>query len=477
MPINSVLATARLALQAQTTAMDVAAHNIANATVDGYSRQRIDIQPNLPLYTPSGAIGRGVIVADVRRVRDTLLDANYRTQTSRSGEFGTRNELLTRIGNVFGEPSESGLSSALDRFWGSWGDLANSPTSSAARSVVQQRGSEVASMLNRFSNDLDGVAASAGNQIDSQVATLNRYATQVASLNGEIVARESGGQSANDLRDVRDRTLDAMNKIAPVQVVERAQGSATVYLSGMAIVDGVASKQLALDRSGTSVTLKLTDPAATIPAPGGSLGAAMTVLNTDLPGARKELDTLAAGLVTKVNALHRTGWTAAGDAAGAANWNAAAPPTGSNVDFFDPTRTTAGSISLSTAVASNASYVAAGNVQNAPGNNDLANAMAGLRTNTADIVRFGSSTATTSFGEYYRDLVTRVGVATSEAESSATVYDTLASQADTQRQSVSGVSTDDELIEMTKRQQAYSAAAKVITTASQMSETLIDMIR
>lgn len=477
MPINSVLASARLAIQAQTTAMETASHNIANATVDGYSRQRVDIQANLPLYTPWGAVGTGVVVNDVTRVRDTMLDTNYRAQAASSGEYTTRNDLLTRVGSVFGEPSDSGLASALDSFWGAWGDLANNPTSTAARSVVQQRGSEVASTLNRFSSDLDGVRTSASDQVTAQVASLNRYSTQLAQLNKEIVAAESGGQSANDLRDVRDRTLDDMNKIVPVRVIENPRGAVTVYLGGMAIVDGTDSKQLSLETSGSAVALKVNGPNAIIASPGGSLGAAIGVINNDVPQAKQELDSLAATLVANVNATHRTGWSAAGDALGGANWDQTAPPTGSNVDFFDPTRTNAGSVSLSAAVASNASYIAAGDSQNATGNNNVANVMAGMRTNAGEILKSGSTTATTSFGEYYRDLVTRVGVANSDAQSSATVYTTLANQADVQRQSVSGVSTDEELIEMTKRQQAYSAAAKVITTASDMSQTLLDMIR
>lgn len=476
MSIGSVLSSARLALQAQTSAMDTASHNIANATVDGYSRQRVDLEPNVPLYTPNGAVGTGVVVANITRVRDTMLDTTYRAQASQSGTYGTRRDLLTQISNVFGEPSDTGLSSTLDQFWGAWADLANSPNSTAAKSVVQQRGGQLASTLNRFSSDLDGVTASANEQVTNQVTMLNRYTSQVAGLNRSIVAAESSGHTANDLRDVRDRAIDEMNKIVPVRSLEEPNGSSTLYLDGIAIVDGVTTKQLSVDPSGGTLTLK-TSGGSTIGAPNGSLGAALGVINTDIPAAKKQLDDLAASLVSKINAVHRTGWTQPGDALGNSNWNAAAPPTGSNVDFFDPSKTKAGSISLSSAVASNASYIASSNVQNGSGNSGVATAMAGMRSDTTNILKTGSTTLTTSFGEYYRNVVTRVGVDTSDAESSATVYETLASQVEAQRQSVSGVSTDDELIELTKRQQAYSAAAKVITAADAMSQTLLSMIR
>ncbi|MDQ2668431.1 MAG: flagellar hook-associated protein FlgK, partial [Gemmatimonadota bacterium] len=132
---------------------------------------------------------------------------------------------------------------------------------------------------------------------------------------------------------------------------------------------------------------------------------------------------------------------------------------------------------LSTQVASNAAFIAPGDTQNATGNNNVANKLTALGGDTSTILQYGSSTATTSITAYYNDLVTRVGVATSNATSSATVYTTLAQQADTQRQSNSGVSSDEELINLTKNQQAYAAAAKVITTANSMSQTLLDMIR
>lgn len=475
MSINSIFGTATLALQAQQTAIETAAHNISNANVPGYSRQVVNLQPNSPLYTPAGAIGTGVVVQDISRIRNAMLDVNFRAQTSQAGAYSTQGNVLSSIGQIFGEPSDTGLANTLSRFYSSWSDLANNPTSVAAKSVVQQRGASVAAQLNQFSNNLDQLSANTLASANQQVNDINNYASQLANINQQIVAAEADGKTtANDLRDMRDNTIDALSKLVPVRVIEQPGGSSSVYIGGQTLVDGSTATPMTL--TGTPGVLAVQMNGRTITT-GGSLGANVNSLNTDIPAAKSQLDNLASAIVTSVNAVHTTGWSAAGDAAGGANWNPATPPTGSKINFFDPAKATAGTISLSAQVASNAAFVAAGDTQNATGNNNIANAIAQLGSNTTTILQYGSGTATTSINSYYNDLVTRVGVATGNATSSAAVYTTLAQQANTQRQSTSGVATDEELISLTKNQQAYAAAAKVITTANTMAQTLLDMIR
>ena len=473
MSISSVLGSARLALQASQTAIETASHNIANANVDGYTRQRVDFVAATPQYTPSGAVGNGVLVSNVENVRDTLLDVNYRTQSAKSGAASTRRDLLTSVNDVFNEPADGALSSTLDQFWSSWSDLANNPSDTAAKSVVQQRGAEVASTLNRYAKGLDDTSSAARGQLDQQVSNINRYSTQIAEMNHQIVVQEVDGHPANDLRDQRNLLIDKLAAIVPVRTDEQKDGSVNVYTGSASLVSGIRATTASVQSNAPTISIKLGNQSIVA---GGALGATVTVLNTDIPNAKSELDQLTAKIVSTVNTAHRTGWTAAGDGLGGANWNTATPPTGSNVDFFDAANTTAATISLSSLVKSSASYVAAGNVQNASGNNAVALQIAGLQSATTSITKVGG-VGTTSFGDFYRDTVTRVGVAANDADSSATVYDTLVQQSETQRMSANGVSTDEELISLTKYQQAYSAAAKVITTAQDMSQTLLDMIR
>jgi flagellar hook-associated protein 1 FlgK len=73
-------------------------------------------------------------------------------------------------------------------------------------------------------------------------------------------------------------------------------------------------------------------------------------------------------------------------------------------------------------------------------------------------------------------MVTRIGIDTAAATDNATVYRSLADQADARRQSVSGVSTDEELVNMMRVQQSYQAATKMIKVADEMMQTLLSLV-
>jgi flagellar hook-associated protein 1 FlgK len=464
MSIGSLLSIARSAIFAHQTAIQVTSQNISNAEVEGYSRQNADIEALPPQWFPQYSVGTGVTVRDITRVRDTLLDATYREQTGSAEGYGMRRDLLEQIESIFGEPSDSGLSSTLNQFWSSWSDLANNPTSETARGVVQQRGTQLAGLINNFAKRLDVLQSSTRDRINNTVEQVNALAKQVAVLNEQIIASESGGHPANDLRDARDRAVDAMAKLVPTRVVEHSDGSAAVLLGSYTLVDGDTVNTIepkVVAGTPTSYAIGYAKSSTPFTRVGGALGAMLDALNTDIPTVRGQLDTLAAGLVSAVNAQHTQGWTAAG----------------AGVPFFDPAGTTASSIALSSQVKADASVIAAGGTVNATGDNSIALALSRLRDQAlaSGSLPSGSPLAGTTFNNFYRDLVSRVALDTSSADQSATVYQTLAAQADTRRQSVSGVSTDEEMVSLIKHQAAYSAAARLVKVADEMAQTLVQL--
>jgi flagellar hook-associated protein 1 FlgK len=453
---GALLSVARSAVIAHQHAVQVASQNVANVATPGYSRQRAELVAGTPVHTPQGVFGTGVFLSGVERARDELLDAGYRRDASRAAGSAMRRDLLGSVEAVFNEPSESGLAATLDAFWSSWGDLANAPNSAAARTVVRQRAGQLTDQLNTMSAQVDTAEGDARARLDQSLSDLNSYSDQIADLNERIVAFEVGGEKANDLRDARDRIVDQMAQLGPVRVMEARDGSATVLLGTTTLVDTNFARHLVARRDGAHTLLTVDGSDRKLAQTDGALGAMLDAVNSDIPATRGRLDAIAAALVDGVNGVHTAGYN--GGVTG--------------VPFFDPSaaRRTAGQISLSSAVAASASAIATGYTATGSGDNKLALDVAAIREKTGMV---GGQ----SIGAAYRDAVSSVATSLNAADRDATAGETLAQQADTRRQSVSGVSTDEELIALMRHQQAYTAATRLIKVADEMMQELLSLKR
>jgi flagellar hook-associated protein 1 FlgK len=510
MSLGSVLGTARSALAAQQLAIETAGHNIANAQTEGYSRQRVELAPASAQRWLYGSVGTGVAVTDVRRARDVLLDGAVRRETGGDAAASARRELLGAVEEVLGEPSDTGLANALDAFWSSWSELATSPTSAAARSVVVQRASAAASTLNGFDARLDVLRDQTLARVDTAVNTVNGLARRIADLNGRIAGTEAGGpQRANDLRDLRDRAVDELARYGDVQALDRPDGSVQLLFGTHTLVDGVHARALArtTDALGRAALALADAPGRALQPTGGSLQATLDFLNDDLQGARDQLDATANALARTVNAVHAQGRDAAGNAA---------PPVFVDrfSDAFDAGASafrvplaagavTARTIGVSAALRADASRVAASADPARPAGNDVALALAGLRTGAAVTVAgvtieatfrlpnrralpasadgateppMLAATAPTSFADHYRSAASGLAVRVQDAGAAAEVRAALAAQARGRRDSVTGVNVDEELTSLMRAQQAYAAAAKVVSAADEMLRTLVEMV-
>lgn len=483
---GGILSVARNAIAASQAAMQVTSHNIANAETEGYSRQRVELTPRVPLLMPYGSIGTGVEVGNVTRARDAALDATFRRESGDATSQQVRAELLARLEGVLNEPSDNAMGAALDAFWNAWGDLANNPTSASARSVLRQQGSRLAGLFGAHSTHLADLAAGARTELQGVVQQVNEQLRVVASLNGQIGAAEASGNQAPDLRDARDRVLDQLASLGVARADIQADGTVAVYFGGIAVVSGSAVRALEVRATGSSVSVGLVGDPDPVYGASGRMAALVDFVNTDIGAVRAQLDALARGLVNGVNEYHAGGWSAAGDALGGANWDPLSPPTGSRVAFFDPAGVTAATMALSAEVLADVNVIAAGDVQNAPGNNAVALAIGALRDATgmaALEARMGAAFAAqvgfapgVSYGDHYRGAVSDVGLATSQARQAASVHQVLASNAEQRRLNTSGVSLDEELTRMMQFQQAFVAATRVVQAVDEMADALLTMV-
>lgn len=455
--LGSILSIASTALRTQQEAINVTSHNIANAATDGYSRQRAVLSPLDPLRTPSGLFGTGVRMLDVQRIRDAYLDSSYRSETAGYSEQDIRSGVLGQLETFLSEPTEGGLATALDEFFSAWSDLATDPTSTTARSILRNEAEALTGQIRKLASDLDMLREDTEFRLENAVQRVNDLAEEIARLNREIAADETSGETSGDLRDARDRAIDELATLIPVQVMERENGGVGVLTSGLSLVDAAHHGVMEVRLNGGVVEIGLEGHPNAFPELGSGIGGMVGLLNGDLPAARASLDELAEALVTDINALHQTGTNPNGD---------------TGIDFFDPAGVLASDISLSADVLADLNAISAGtggaSGEYRAGVNDLALSLASLRDSDG-------GTLGTSYSEHFRTLATEIGFSVRSSLDGAEVHRTLADQADKRRSSFSGVSTDEELVHLIEFQTAYAAAARVVTVADEMLDALIRM--
>jgi len=471
MSIGSILNSARSGMAAQQLAVQIASQNIANADTEGYSRQRVELATSISTAFPYGTIGTGVTVQDISRARDSMLDAQYRQDSSGQAKADTTSAALGQIQQIFGEPSDSGLRATLDQFWGAWNDLANDPSSGAAKGAVRAAGNSVASTLNRFAAQLDQLDQMNRESANGDVGQVNQLANQVVEYNKKIIAQESTGHTAGDLRDARDRLLDQLSNMTGGQTIERSNGNVAFFVGGRMLLDGAVAKKMEFT-DGQPPTIKFTDDPKILVGVGGTLGAKMDIVAKQVPTVMSRLDSIARSLVTTVNSIHN----------GATAYTGTPPVATVAGNFFsvgsgaptDPAFTARG-MKLDATLTS-AAKVAASAASTGPGNSDVATAMLALREQTLTITdASGNTVGTNSINGFFNETVGNLATATKYAEDDATVQKTMASNSLARRTAVSGVSTDEELVSVIQHQHSYQAAARLVSVVDEMTQTLVNL--
>ena len=243
---SGLFSIARSALITHQTALQTISQNIANAETPGYSRQEAVLVANTPVRMPYGNVGTGVHVETIVRKRDLLLDETYRSAEGQASSTELRRDMLGQVESIFGEPTDAGMTNALDQFWTSWSDLSSNPSSGSSRTVVQQRGRQVAQLFNDYDTQLTQQRTSSYSRLENTVSQINSLASQVAELNNRIVSAETGGDMANDLRDPHDLALSSLTKLAGTRVINQADGTVSVIIGNSTLVDSTTARPVSL---------------------------------------------------------------------------------------------------------------------------------------------------------------------------------------------------------------------------------------
>ena len=228
----STLNVGKRGLYAQQGALDVTSHNIANSNTKGYTRQRALMETTRPFGMPSmdnqvgpGQIGTGVEISKIQRVRDTFMDYQVRRETSTLGQYEARDKYLSEIEGIFNEPSDTGMSNLIGKFFDSWEELSKHPEDSNARTVVAHQAAALADELNHTHSQLDKVKKNAQDSIKQSVYDVNSILDRIDKLNQQIMSVKISGMEPNDLMDKRDLLLDELSKKFNIVVEQDKFGS------------------------------------------------------------------------------------------------------------------------------------------------------------------------------------------------------------------------------------------------------------
>lgn len=243
----------RRAIITQQATLDVTGHNVANANTPGFTRQVAAIQTTAPYAAPSmygiqtGQFGTGVMVGEIRRLRDEFIDMQIRHESQASGYWDAMQTTLDTIEMVLNEPTNEGLRGVLDGLWEAWQGLVESPENESVREVVKERALAVADTFHHMYSQLGNLRQDLNSQVKTKVEEVNSIAQQIADINLQIKAIKLSGQTPNDLIDRRDLLLDQISYLVDAQIKIEPNEMATILLGGAPLVMGSRTEKLGLN--------------------------------------------------------------------------------------------------------------------------------------------------------------------------------------------------------------------------------------
>ena len=482
MAISGLIDIGASALAAQRTAIEITGENIANVNTPGYTRQTavLETAPIAPDQRPSS--GNGVVVSTIQRTYDAFVQKQILAENGSNGALTTTDSALQQIEPLFGDITSDGLGQSLQDFFNSWQDLATNPQGAAERQDVLAKSQSLVDEFHQISGSLDSVKQNANQSLPGLTSDINDKTAQIAQLNLSIRDAEQSGGNANQLLDKRDQVINDLSQKVGISSLVESDGTVSVSLTGgPRLVDGVQASVLSVqtnpadpassgivlthpgDTAGTDITslLEKTDQ-------GGELGGTLQVRDVVLSGFSANLDELAYSLAVQVNNLHAAGFGLNGS---------------SGVNFFAPPPAPVPPATFasgfSSAIALNITdgdQIAAASADPTQAGGGTGNNVTALQIADLKDLSLPMSDGSSTLSDFYGALTGKVGLSVQSSQQAVTTSGNSLQQLDNLRESISGVSQDEELTNLISSQKAFEGAAKLITAGQQMMDTILNLV-
>jgi len=436
-------------LRASQAGLNMSARNTANLQTEGYSRQGVSLVAD--------ARG-GVQVASLVRYADSYRSQQLWGAQSREGQYSVQGSYYSELESVMGL-GEGSVGSGIDAFFAALDEVSTDPTSVALRQQVISSASSVALRFNSLRDTLQGQLDTVARQADSMATQINSLSSTVADLNARISQAAAIGASTSELMDQRDLAVGQLASLADVRVTTQADGAYGISLkNGAPLVVGARSATVTATTGsdgGLEIAVQLGD--ARYPLADGAIGGQLGGLDAyarSVVQQKASAATIAGELSDRVNAALTAGYGTDGQP-------------GQALFAFDAAT---GTMSINTGLTQASLGLSA--AADEPGNSDQLAALLDVRTQDVTLPGLGN----VSLGDAYTLMVGRLGSESSINQASLDTAATLRQQAQLSLESVRGVSSEEEAVNISELMQAYQANMKVISVATELFQTTLDAL-
>jgi flagellar hook-associated protein 1 FlgK len=485
-------------------AMNVINHNISNVNTPGYSRQRANLEAYIPYTAPSltlpspanpGQLGQGSTISSITRIRDSFLDNQFIKEASTLGLNQSSKDILTQIEGIIGEPAAGGISNTMQKFFESAQELSLYPESMAVRSnflqnatdmvnVFQQQGNQLSDLRRNLVGDVNAPGSLAVSQLGIMVTDVNNHLASIAALNQQINAVVAAGAQPNDLLDQRGKLVDELSELIDTTVTELPNQQIQIDIGGTTMVRGVTQlDSFQVVTNALAVPLPDDVPALVELTSSGAIqnnnitgGKIRAVLNmgentaglTNVRSVMGDLDTLLNEIATQVNALQTTGRDLTGNVSVNNVFNLAG---GASLSLFrySVNQVLVNSPDLLSAAIDDPGSTGPPAGYAGPG--DGRNALAMAQLSSSSFAALNNS----SFSEYFNTSTSNLGIDSKSYGDLSASQKNLVQALDQQRERVSGVNMDEEMVDLMRFQRAFEASSRVMNTMNQVMQTIINM--
>jgi flagellar hook-associated protein 1 FlgK len=442
------------ALEAQQVGMETTANNVANLNTPGYSRQ-VPVFQEAPQYLEGSlVVGGGVEVEGIQSLRDNLLDLQISEETQQQGNAQAYVNAMDQVQTLFPDDT-TGIGQQISAFFQSINSLSTDPSDTTLRQGMLTAAQNMATSFNNTAGQLTSVRQQLDGDVQQQVQQVNQLTQQIATINANLPDVGNATQEYGSLIDQRSALIQQLSGLIDVSQLTEGNSLTLTTKQGAALVVGGQAYALSTAPGSDGVQHVYSSQGQDITGEisGGQLGGTLAARDQTVPSLQTQLDSLAGGLVTALNTAQSKGTDMYGNSGDKLS------------NLFEPVTGAGAAADMALAI-SDPNLIAASSDGTQGSNGNLANFSA-----VANTVISNGQTPSGAYG----NLVFQVGTAVSNQTSELDASNAMLQQLQQQQSSVSGVSLDQEASNLMLYQQAYQASAQVITTVSQMIDTLMNV--